>query len=272
MMANPLQLRNGPRPFPRDYPLAGMEPTMSSIETATLSDFSRSVIVPSLTIENYVKTIYLIAIRQPQQPVATGQLADALSVAPGTVTSMLKTLSESGLAEYKPYGGVLLTRSGHRLAMRIIRRHRLIETFLVQVLKLSWDEVHDEAENMEHAVSDLLVDRIDEFLGFPGADPHGDPIPAADGTVAPSEGVGLDQLAVGTPFRLVRVLDQSTDFLQDLSREGLSLDTEGIVQADQDNVIVLVDKKQIQLESSAAAKLLVQVIPTTQSADYPGPA
>ena len=103
----------------------------------------------SLTIENYVKTIYLIFIGQ-QQPVATGQLADALGVAPGTVTSIAKTLSESGLAIYKPYGGLQLTPAGHRLAMRIIRRHRLIETFLVQTLKLNWDEVHDEAENMEH--------------------------------------------------------------------------------------------------------------------------
>ena len=230
-----------------------------------------TVAMPSLTIENYVKTIYLIFIGQ-RQPVATGQLADALGVAPGTVTSMAKTLSESGLAIYKPYGGLQLTPAGHRLAMRIIRRHRLIETFLVQTLKLNWDEVHDEAENMEHAVSDLLVDRIDEFLGFPSADPHGDPIPAADGTIAPSEGVALDQLPPGTPFRLVRVLDQSASFLQDLSRDGLSLDSEGVVRQQGEPFTVQVGDQEIMLELTAAAKILVQVTSPTQSARAPGPA
>jgi len=228
--------------------------------------------MPSLTIENYVKTIYLISIAQQGKPVATGQLADALGVAPGTVTSMAKTLSESGLAIYKPYAGVLLTPSGHRLAMRIIRRHRLIETFLVQTLKLNWDEVHDEAENMEHAVSDLLVDRIDEFLGFPMADPHGDPIPAADGTIVQSEGVTLDQLPPETAFRLVRVLDQSASFLQELSRDGLSIDSEGVIRDQGEPVTVLINDREISLDLNAATKILVQVTAPIQSADAPGPA
>ncbi len=228
--------------------------------------------MPSLTIENYVKTIYLISIAQQGQPVATGQLADALGVAPGTVTSMAKTLSESGLAIYKPYTGVLLTPSGHRLAMRIIRRHRLIETFLVQTLKLNWDEVHDEAENMEHAVSDLLVDRIDEFLGFPMADPHGDPIPAADGTIVHSEGVTLDQLPAGTRFRLVRVLDQSASFLQDLSRDGLSIDSEGVVREQGETVIVLINEREISLNLNVATKILAQATTPRQPANAPGPA
>ena len=228
--------------------------------------------MPSLTIENYVKTIYLISIAQQGQPVATGQLADALGVAPGTVTSMAKTLSESGLAIYKPYTGVLLTPSGHRLAMRIIRRHRLIETFLVQTLKLNWDEVHDEAENMEHAVSDLLVDRIDKFLGFPMADPHGDPIPAADGTIVHSEGVTLDQLPAGTRFRLVRVLDQSASFLQDLSRDGLSIDSEGVVREQGETVIVLINEREISLNLNVATKILSQVTTPRQPANAPGPA
>ncbi|MDP7206545.1 MAG: metal-dependent transcriptional regulator [Pirellulaceae bacterium] len=228
--------------------------------------------MPSLTIENYVKTIYLISIAQQGQPVATGQLADALGVAPGTVTSMAKTLSESGLAIYKPYTGVLLTPSGHRLAMRIIRRHRLIETFLVQTLKLNWDEVHDEAENMEHAVSDLLVDRIDEFLGFPMADPHGDPIPAADGTIIHSEGVTLDQLPAGTRFRLVRVLDQSASFLQDLSRDGLSIDSEGMVREQGETIFVLINDREISLNGNVATKILVQVTTPRQPANAPGPA
>ena len=228
--------------------------------------------MPSLTIENYVKTIYLISTRQQEQPVATGQLAIALGVSPGTVTSMAKTLSETGLAEYKPYGGLHLSKSGCRLAMRIIRRHRLIETFLVRTLKLNWDEVHDEAENMEHAVSDLLIDRIDEFLGFPTSDPHGDPIPTAGGTIIPSEGVSLDQLSPGTPFRLVRVLDQTSGFLQDLSRDGLSIESEGIVRQNEGSFTVEIGKKQLTLAPEKASKLLVQVIVPKRSERARGPA
>jgi DtxR family Mn-dependent transcriptional regulator len=137
----------------------------------------------SLTVENYVKTIFQLA-DPAEAAVATGQIATALGVLPGTVTSMLKTLDESKLATYTPYEGVRLTPAGRALALRVLRRHRLIEQFLVETLELSWDEVHDEAENMEHAVSDWLVDRIDAKLGYPQADPHGDPIPRADGTVA----------------------------------------------------------------------------------------
>ena len=137
----------------------------------------------SLTVENYLKTIYQICAEQSGKPAATGQLAAALAVSPGTVTSMLKTLSDSKLATYTPYEGAKLTTAGRSLALRILRRHRLIELFLTRTLDLTWDEVHDEAENMEHAVSDLLVDRIDAYLGYPPVDPHGDPIPRADGSL-----------------------------------------------------------------------------------------
>ena len=141
----------------------------------------------SLTVENYVKTIYQICAASGARPAATGQLAAALGVSPGTVTSMLKTLSESSLATYTPYEGVRLTHAGSALALRVIRRHRLIELFLVKTLNLAWDEVHEEAEHMEHAVSDRLIDRIDAFLGHPDTDPHGDPIPRRDGSVASAE-------------------------------------------------------------------------------------
>jgi DtxR family Mn-dependent transcriptional regulator len=185
--------------------------------------------VASLTIENYVKAIYQITSGPEGQAATTGQLAEALGVSPGTVTSMLKTLSESGLAEYVPYEGARLTDPGRILALRVLRRHRLIELFLVHTLKLTWDEVHEEAENMEHAVSDLLVDRIDAYLGFPAADPHGDPIPKADGTVAGASTSSLSQLAVGSTFRIVRVVDQSPDFLRYLTETGLELNAMGTV-------------------------------------------
>ena len=135
----------------------------------------------SLTVENYLKAIYQICLARDRKTAATGEVAQTLEVAPGTVTSMLKTLAESGLANYMPYEGVSLTPAGAALALRVLRRHRLIELFLVKTLELTWDEVHEEAENMEHAVSDLLIDRIDAYLGHPKVDPHGDPIPTADG-------------------------------------------------------------------------------------------
>src|SRR5436190_17385823 len=168
----------------------------------------------SLTIENYVKAIYQIAAAHKEHAASTGKLAEALGVSPGTVTSMLKTLSESGLAEYIPYEGARLTEAGRTLALRVVRRHRLIELFLVKTLNLTWYEVHAEAENMEHAVSDLLIDRIDAYLGYPETDPHGDPIPKGDGTVASATGGRLSQGTVGSRFRVVRVTDQSPEFLR----------------------------------------------------------
>ncbi len=180
--------------------------------------------MPSLTVENYVKTIALIAARNPAGTlVGTGELAQALNVSPGTVTGMLKTLSEANLATYTPYEGARLTDSGQRLAMKVIRRHRLLERFLAETLTMSWDEVHEEAEHMEHAASERLIDRIDAYLGYPAVDPHGDPIPRADGSLAETEGVPLARCQPGQHFRVVRVIDQDPAFLRYLSECGLEL-------------------------------------------------
>src|SRR3954466_10370849 len=160
--------------------------------------------VPSLTVENYVKGIYLIASRREAgSAVSTGEIAQALGVSPGTVTGMLKTLSEAALATYTPYEGARLTPSGQQLAMKVIRRHRLLELFLVQTLNMPWDEVHEEAEHMEHAASERLIDRIDAYLGQPAVDPHGDPIPRPDGTIPRPEGTPLATLPRGQAFRVV---------------------------------------------------------------------
>jgi DtxR family Mn-dependent transcriptional regulator len=220
----------------------------------------RNIAVPSLTIENYVKTIYQLCARGDNRPAATGELADALGVSPGTVTSMLKTLAESGLARYTPYEGVKLTGQGTALALRVLRRHRLIELFLVKTLNLAWDEVHEEAENMEHAVSDLLVDRIDEYLGRPETDPHGDPIPRADGTMPRPDAQRLSELEAGRAFRLVRVLDQSPEFLRYLSENGLPLGAAGkLVQhrPEAGIITVRVENGETTLGREAAEKLLV---------------
>ncbi len=216
--------------------------------------------MPSLTVENYVKAIYQISAGQAGEPAATGQLAASLSVSPGTVTSMLKTLSESNLAEYTPHRGAKLTPAGSALALRVLRRHRLIELFLSKTLDLTWDEVHDEAEHMEHAVSDLLVDRIDAFLGYPHADPHGDPIPRADGSMQTASTRTLANCDEGEPFRLVRVVDQSPEFLRYLTAAELELGTEGRVVANRTeagSVSVEVAGQVTSLGREVAEKLLV---------------
>jgi DtxR family transcriptional regulator, Mn-dependent transcriptional regulator len=231
----------------------------------TIADLPKDWTVASLTVENYVKAIYQIAAQQ-KEPAATGQVAAALGVLPGTVTSMLKTLSESSLATYMPYEGVSLTPAGNALALRVLRRHRLIELFLSRTLDLNWDEVHEEAEHMEHAVSDSLVDRIERYLGFPEVDPHGDPIPRADGSFAQSES-GYRHLAAcreGERFRLMRVADQSPEFLRYLSSTGLPLGVEGRIVSNRSEagvVSVNVEGHVTSLGHEAARKILVEVKP-----------
>jgi DtxR family Mn-dependent transcriptional regulator len=217
--------------------------------------------VPSLTVENYVKTIYLIGQEDaPGRSVATGALAQALGVSPGTVTGMLKTLSEADLATYTPYEGASLTPSGQRLALAVLRRHRLLELFLSQTLAMPWDEVHEEAEHLEHAVSDRLVDRIEQYLGFPAVDPHGDPIPRADGSLPAPAGEPLARLDAGRAFRLARVVDQDPAFLRYLRECGLDLGTAGRVvenRAEAGALVVELGGRPVALGHEAAAKVFV---------------
>jgi DtxR family transcriptional regulator, Mn-dependent transcriptional regulator len=225
--------------------------------------------VASLTVENYVKTIALIAARNPEGSlVGTGELAQALSVSPGTVTGMLKTLSEGNLATYTPYEGARLTESGQRLAMKVIRRHRLLERFLAETLTMSWDEVHEEAEHMEHAASERLIDRIDAYLGYPAVDPHGDPIPRADGSLAQIEGVPLARCQAGQHFRVVRVMDQDPAFLRYLSECGLELHAAGELLENRPEagaLVCLLGGRNVALGLAAAGKLLVVVTPQGNS-------
>jgi DtxR family Mn-dependent transcriptional regulator len=143
----------------------------------------------------------------------------------------------------------------------VLRRHRLIEQFLSQTLNLSWDEVHEEAEHMEHAVSDSLVDRIDAYLGHPSTDPHGDPIPRADGTVAAAADRSLAECAVGDRFRVARVVDQSSDFLRYLSQAGLEIGAQGsLISMDdaRERFTVRLGRDETTLSREAAAKLMVR--------------
>ena len=179
--------------------------------------------MPSSTVENYLKAIYIgtNSLEPPQRLLPMGQLASALNVTPGTATTMVKTLADSGLVEYEPYAGVALTQAGQKLAALVTRRHRLIELFLVQVMGYSWDEVHDEAEQLEHTVSERLVDRMDAMLGRPETNPHGDPIPNADGLVKPQRVQTLLTCPLDTTVTVTRVIDQDRDFLRFIEHHNL---------------------------------------------------
>src|SRR5258706_1622979 len=162
---------------------------------------------PSSTVENYLKAIFQgqSSLGRDQRLVPMGQVASTLGVTPGTATTMVKALAESGLAEYEPYSGVRLSAAGEKLAGLVLRRHRLVELFLVQVMGMSWDEVHDDAEQLEHVVSDRLIDRIDEMLERPTHDPHGDPIPSADSAIAPIPIDSLLTRPTGTGLKVIPI-------------------------------------------------------------------
>ncbi|NNM88680.1 MAG: metal-dependent transcriptional regulator [Phycisphaerae bacterium] len=175
----------------------------------------------SRTIENYLKQIYLSRPADETQWLTMGKLSAAVGVTPGTATSMVRAISDAHLVEYEPRAGVRLTPAGEQLALHVLRRHRLIELLLVQVLGLDWSEVHEEAEELEHVVSDRLLARIDEILQHPAFDPHGDPIPTAGGVVRSQDCCTLLDCPLGSPTNIARILDQSADFLQYVNQCGL---------------------------------------------------
>src|SRR5436305_3643720 len=179
--------------------------------------------LPSSTVENYLKAIHhgQSSLPAAMRLVPMGSVASALGVAPGTTTTMVKALAESGLAEYEPYSGVRLTAAGEKLAGLVLRRHRLVELFLVQVMGMSWAEVHDEAEQLEHVVSERLIERIDEMLGRPTHDPHGDPIPTPEGTLAAHHSENLLTCPVSIPLKVTRIADQDPAFLRFIEDNNL---------------------------------------------------
>ncbi len=216
--------------------------------------------MPTSTVEDYLKSILLAQQEGAVDRVSTGTLAVALDVAPGTVTAMMKTLAENGLVAYEPYSGVRLTEEGRSAAVHVLRRHRLIELFLVQVMTMDWSEVHGEAERLEHVVSDALIDRMDEMLGYPVTDPHGDPIPDVHGQVAHAELSDLLFCPVGEELEVARVLDQRPEFLQFLERNGLRpgvvVDVASRNEA-ADTVELRLGERSFNLGYRAASKVLV---------------
>jgi DtxR family Mn-dependent transcriptional regulator len=214
------------------------------------------------TVENYLKQLYLEQ-RSTDAPamVPMGRLAAAMGVVPGTATSMVKALSDSGLVVYEPRGGVKLTRSGEQLALHVLRRHRLLELFLVKILNLDWSVVHDEADALEHAISDRVIERIDALLGHPTVDPHGDPIPTSKGHLHERQLMSLANCPVGIPQQVARVLDQQPEFLQFIERSGLKPGSI-VTVAKRDSAaeavkIRIVRRDEVSLDMAAAAKILV---------------
>jgi DtxR family transcriptional regulator, Mn-dependent transcriptional regulator len=171
------------------------------------------------SVEDYLKAIYRLT---PEGRAAgTSEIANLLELAPASVSGMVKRLSEHGLLEHVPYKGVQLTEEGRRAALRTIRRHRLIEAYLVAVLGYTWDTVHDEAERLEHAVSDQLVERMASVLGHPSVDPHGDPIPDIDGAIHEPASTPISELPEGTLVELRRVDESDPERLRYIASIGL---------------------------------------------------
>lgn len=217
----------------------------------------------SVKVEDYLKAIYHISAGADMETAATGEIAERLQVTPGSVTTMLQRLAESGLVKYQSHRGAKLTEAGEKVALNVLRRHRLVELFLTKTLGLSWDEIHAEAENLEHAVSDRLIDRIDQQLGFPDRDPHGDPIPNSDGTLRSKPGEPLAGLEANTPFVLLRVLDQTPEFLRYLTDGGLIPGSTATVIQNLPSAGIMTlqaGDHQISLSREAARKLLVRIV------------
>ncbi len=174
---------------------------------------------------------------------------------------MGKALAGSGLAEYEPDSGVPLSAAGERLAGLVLRRHRLVELFLVQVMGMKWDEVHDEAEQLEHVVSERLIERIDDMLGRPTHDPHGDPIPDTEGAIAHRQLDNLLTCPLNTPLRVTRIADQDPAFLRFIEnndlKPGQPLEVEARDQA-ADAVVVRSRERRVTIGARAASKLLVE--------------
>lgn len=216
------------------------------------------------TVENYLKTLYAMqqACRQPVELISVGRLAEMLGVTPGTATSMVKRLDAQGLLCYTARRGVRLSDTGERKALAVLRRHRLVELFLVEVMHMDWAEVHDDAEVLEHAISDRMLDRMDAMLGYPTEDPHGHPIPDADGRMRVTRVATLAEHGPGRT-RVDRIDDTDPAFLRFVAERGLGPGALVEIQchdAVTDTVTVRPEGgAAVQLGSAAAARIRVRL-------------
>ena len=171
-------------------------------------------------VEDYVTLIWK-AVEWPGGMPSTTDLADQLGVTASTVSANLKKLARDGYIRYEPYGRIELTESGREIAVGVVRCHRILETYLLNQLGLTWDQVHDEADRLEHAVSDLVLERMDAVLGHPRKDPHGDPIPDSDGVTVRDDSLPLSDISPDTTVEVARISDRSPDVLRYLQKRGI---------------------------------------------------
>ena len=213
----------------------------------------------SSTEENYLKAIFKLSENNPEK-VTTNSIAKEISATAASVSDMLRKLADKKLVNYEKYRGVHLTKKGREAAVMLIRNHRLWEVFLLDKLGFSWDQVHEVAEEMEHVSSPLLISRLEKFLGFPKYDPHGDPIPDANGNINYHEQVSLTQLKAGTKAKVVGVIEQSPDFLQYLDKVNLALNSvvEVLERNNYDNSrLIRVGKNKLFVSEKVCGNLIV---------------
>jgi DtxR family Mn-dependent transcriptional regulator len=216
----------------------------------------------SFTEENYLKTIFRL-LDNGDKKVFTNSIAESLNTSAASVTDMLKKLAEKKLIYYEKYKGVSLTPSGRKAALNTVRKHRLWETFLVEKLKFSWDQVHEVAEQLEHIQSEKLIEQLDKFLNHPRFDPHGDPIPDKDGILSSSKNIPLNDVKVENSGIICNVNDSSPEFLRYISKLGLDIGKEISVLErnpfDHSIIIKIKGKKQLtHLSKEAATNILIR--------------
>jgi DtxR family Mn-dependent transcriptional regulator len=214
----------------------------------------------SLAEENYLKAIYHLA--SNGQSVLTNEIAEAMQTKAASVTDMLKKLSAKALIHYQPYYGVTITSKGKNQALTVIRKHRLWETFLVQKLGFSWDEVHEVAEQLEHIQSSRLIDKLDEYLGHPTVDPHGDPIPDHEGRIKTVPLIAMDQVKPGMKGIITSVKDSDPELLKYLHKIGATPGKKVTVvsrEAYDESVEILLDKKSIFLSKEVSRNILLSI-------------
>lgn len=211
------------------------------------------------TVENYLKALFLLDPHGVKE-VTTGELAKSLLVTPGSATSMIKTLADDGFVVHRPHYGARLTKQGRTLAVRVVRRHRIVELFLVEILGMDWSKVHDEAEHLEHVVSDDVIERMDVLLDRPSIDPHGDPIPQADGTLPDQNHCALSACDTGQRLSIARMNAQDTAFLRFAEDHGLTIGaTIEVLNRDDvaDSLTLKIRNTKVVLGLSAAANIEV---------------
>ncbi|GAC1438672.1 MAG: metal-dependent transcriptional regulator [Sediminibacterium sp.] len=210
--------------------------------------------------ENYLKIIYALTL-EDRERINNQSIADKLAINPASVTDMLRKLDEKRLIDYSRSAGARLTRDGFKIASKTVRKHRLWETFLVEKLNFTWDEVHDIAEQLEHIQSDKLLDEIDKLLGHPKFDPHGDPIPDASGKLSRINALPLTEIPEGIKVKVVSVGDNTAAFLRYLDKQGIGLNgtltVKEIQVFDQSVLVEVKGRKEVFLSAEACRKIFV---------------